>query len=122
MNRTRTALMVLALPLFLVASTPLHLDLVDSFPKEDQVLSESPTEMWLKFSVQPDMEQTSFSVRGADARVELGEIVVGESPEIIHAVVEGELAAGEYTLSWVGAPMDDHAVRGRFTFTVQAQR
>jgi len=114
-------LAVLALAPALVASRALHLELVDSHPKADAVV-ETPSEIWLKFSVAPDLEQTSFSVRGAAGNVELGEIAVGESAEVIRARVAQPLADGEYLLSWVGAPADDHPVRGRYAFTVQAAR
>lgn len=117
------AVAALALPTLVAAwSGALHLELVDSYPEAEQVLEESPAEIWLRFSVQPDMEQTSFSVRGPDGAVELGEIVTGDSPEVIEAPVAAPLATGEYTLSWVGAPVDDHPVRGRYTFQVSAQR
>ncbi len=116
------ALGALASPLLLTGSAALHLELVDSYPEAEQVLEESPPEIWLQFSVQPDMEQTSFSVRGPAGAVELGEIVTGDSPEVIKAPVATSLAAGEYTLSWVGAPMDDHPVRGRYTFQVAARK
>jgi methionine-rich copper-binding protein CopC len=118
----RFSALLAVLPLTLAAALPMHLELVDSYPKEEQVLTESPAEIWLRFSVAPDMEQTSFSVRGPDGSVELGTIAVGDASEVIRATVTGELGAGEYTLSWVGAPPDDHAVRGRYTFTVAAAR
>ncbi len=122
MKRSLMAAVALALP-FLAAGTALfHLELVASYPEAEEVLQASPNEIWLQFSVQPDMEQTSFSVRGAAGRVELGDIVAGDSPEIIKAPVAGTLAPGTYTLSWVGAPMDDHPVRGRYTFEVAAAR
>lgn len=114
--------LALALPLLAAATGAFHLDLVDSHPKADQVVETSPAEIWLKFSVEPDMEQTSFSIRGPAGTVELGEIVKGDSPEIIKAPVTASLAPGSYTLSWVGAPMDDHPVRGRYSFEVAAHR
>lgn len=117
-----SALAALALPLLLAASAPLHLELVDSHPKADAVVEEPPTEIWLRFSVEPDMEQTSFSVRGPSGAVELGEIAKGEGPEVIRAALVEPMGDGEYTLSWVGAPADDHPVRGRYTFTIATLR
>lgn len=118
----RLSALLAVLPLALAAAVPMHLELVDSYPEEAQVLTDSPAEIWLRFSVAPDMEQTSFSVRGPDGSVDLGEIAAGDEAEVIRATVVGELEAGEYTLSWVGAPPDDHAVRGRYTFSVAAAR
>jgi methionine-rich copper-binding protein CopC len=120
-KRAFFAALALAAPLFLTASTSLHLELVASSPFEDQKLEQSPATIWLRFSAIPDMEQTSFSVRGAQGVVELGEIVVGDAPEIITAELAAPIAAGEYTLSWVGAPADDHPSRGRYVFTVMGR-
>ena len=124
MKKTRTlaAVVALALPFLAAGTSVFHLELVDSHPQAEEVLDASPSEIWLQFSAEPDMEQTSFSVRGPDGGVELGDIVVGDTPETIKAPVAGSLAPGTYTLSWVGAPMDDHPVRGRYTFEVAAAR
>lgn len=119
MTPRRSISALLALPLILVAWTTFHLDLVDSLPKEDQVLEEAPEVVWLEFSAAPDMSRSSFSIRGPEGGVELGDIKTGEKEEVIQARVVGEMPAGTYTLSWVGAPMDDHTVRGRFEFTVE---
>lgn len=120
--RTLAALAALALPFLAAGTGVFHLELVDSHPEAEQVLEASPSEIWLQFSVEPDMSQTSFSVRGPDGNVELGDVVAGDAPEIIKAPVAASLAPGTYTLSWVGAPMDDHPVRGRYTFEVAAQQ
>jgi len=122
-NRTAIAGIVLIAGVVLLAGwTAFHLELAASYPEADQSLAEAPTEIWLQFSVTPDMERSSFSVRGPDGKVDLGEISVGESSDIVRADVTGSMAPGSYTLSWVGAPLEDHAVRGRFTFSVGATR
>jgi methionine-rich copper-binding protein CopC len=110
---------LLTLPLILGAWTTFHLDLVDSLPKEDQVLVEAPEVVWLEFSAAPDMSRSSFSIRGPEGSVELGQIETGDKEEVVRARVVGEMPAGDYTLSWVGAPIDDHTVRGRFDFTIE---
>lgn len=106
----------------LLGSTPFHLELNDSFPEADAVLDEAPTEIWLEFSVAPDRERSSFSVRGPGGNVELGEVAAGDEPEVLEATVIGAMPPGVYTVSWVGAPEGDHTVRGRFAFTIHAQR
>lgn len=116
----RMTLAVAGLPLLLLAATPFHLDLLDSFPDEEEVLTEAPETVWLEFSGPPDMSRSSFSVRGPDGAVSLGEIQVGEQPEVIQANVQGAMPPGTYTVAWVAAPMDDHAVRGRFEFSVES--
>jgi methionine-rich copper-binding protein CopC len=99
-----------------------HLDLKASFPEADAALAQAPAEIWLEFSVAPDMARTSFSVRGPAGNVELGPVTAGAKPEIIKAAVKGATPPGSYTVSWAGAPPNDHVVRGRFTFTVAARR
>ena len=119
MNNRRLIPCLFALSLLLLAWTPLHLELWDSFPDEDEVLDEAPNEVWLEFSVAPDMTRSSFSVRGEEGAVELGEIEVGDKEEVLRAPVLGEMPAGTYTVSWIAAPADDHTVRGRFDFTIE---
>ena len=106
----------------LMAASAFHLELMESYPDEDQVLEESPSEIWLRFSGPPNLEETSFSVRGATGRVQLSDIVAGEEAEVIRASVAEPLEDGEYALSWVAAPEGDHAVRGRYSFTVETGR
>lgn len=118
MPRALAALFTLASVTVLVGWSPFHIELNASFPEADQEMSESPAEMWLEFSVPTDLERSSFSVRGPEGSVDLGEVSIGDSPSILRADVMAALAPGKYTVSWVAAPMDDHAVRGRYAFTV----
>lgn len=124
MRRSRYlyGMVALSTPLVLAASTIFHLELTASHPQADVSIDQPPSEIWLEFSTAPDLEQTSFSVRGPDGRVSLGEIRPGETAEVVKAEVTGTMPAGEYMVSWVGAPPDDHAVRGRFGFSVNGGR
>ena len=119
--RALATAVVLSSAVLLMGWTTFHIELNASFPDEDQALTEAPEEVWLEFSVPVDMERSSFSIRGEDGSVDLAEISAGDSPEFLRADVDGSLAAGTYTVSWVAAPLDDHAVRGRFKFSVQAR-
>lgn len=112
----------LIVALGLIGWKAFHLELTDSFPKADEVLKTSPAEVWLEFSVVPDLARTSFSVRGPAGKVDLAPIAAGSSPKTLKAKVNAPLGNGEYTVSWVGAPLDDHTVRGRFSFTVATGR
>jgi methionine-rich copper-binding protein CopC len=106
------------------AWTLFHIELEDSFPKADQALDTAPTEIWLKFTTEPDTAESTFSVRGPEGAVALGAIMVDPEKDssVLHAAVEGAVPAGSYTVSWVAAPLGDHAVRGRFNFTVSGNR
>lgn len=115
-------LSALALPAILGAWSLFHLDLVDSLPRAEQVLEAAPEVVWLEFSAAPDLSRSTFSIRGPEGRVELSDMEVGEKEEVLQARVVGPMLPGVYTLSWVGAPLDDHPVRGRFEFTVATTR
>jgi copper resistance protein C len=121
-SRTLATGLVLATAGLIVGWTVPHIELDASFPSEDEVLDAAPAEMWLEFSVAPDMERSSFSVRGPDGRVALGDATIGEIDHMIKATVKGDMPAGKYQVSWVAAPMEDHTVRGRYSFEVKAVR
>lgn len=122
MRRASALSLALASAILFGGWTAFHMEVVDSFPEADQVVSGAPTEIWLEFSVEPEMERTSFSVRGPGGGVALGDITAGDSPAILRAEVIGPMPPGVYTVSWVGASLDDHAVRGRFSFTMGTAR
>ena len=119
MNARRTIPALLVLSLMLVGWSTFHLEIVASVPDEDEVLQEAPEVVWLEFTAAADLARSSFSIRGPDGTVELGDIEAGDTDEVIRAAVLGEMPAGAYTVSWVGAPVDDHTVRGRFDFTIE---
>jgi len=95
-----------------------HLDLVDSRPKADQVVTESPTEIWLRFNQAPDLAQSGISLMGPGGAERLEDVALADSVSLSSKVVDA-LEPGEYTVSWRAAPHDDHAVRGRYRFTVE---
>ena len=108
----------------LIGWTAFHLEVTASDPEAGAVLAEAPTEVWLEFSEVPDAERTSFSVTGPDGSVPLGGIHrrEGDGDKVLRANVAGPMPEGSYTVSWVGAPMDEHTVRGRFSFSIEAAR
>lgn len=106
----------------LLGASAMHLELTASFPEADAEVDTAPSEIWLEFSAKPDLEQSGFLLRGPDGFVELGEIQVGENEETIEAAVEGAMPDGEYRVSWTAAPVDDHSVRGRYSFTIRQAR
>lgn len=122
MKSSRLVIVALAFALSLLGATTVHLELTASFPRADAELETAPSEIWLEFSAEPDLEQTGFLVRGPDGFLELGEIQVGENPETIQAAVNDAMPRGDYQVSWTAAPVDDHSVRGRFSFTVGEAR
>jgi methionine-rich copper-binding protein CopC len=108
---------VLAAAAVFAGASPFHLTLIDSKPKEEAVLTESPSEIWLRFNEPLDVAKCGIGVRGPAGAVELGEVVLTDSVSM-SAKIPTTLPPGEYTVSWLGTPINDHAVRGRFKFTV----
>ena len=103
----------------LASARPMHLTLVDSRPRDDAVVTEPPTQIWLRFNEPVDLARCGISVRGPGGGVRLGPVALDDSVSITAAVLES-LEPGEYTVSWLAAAPDDHPVRGRYSFTVEA--
>jgi methionine-rich copper-binding protein CopC len=115
------AVRLIAVTFLLAGAGYWHLTLVDSRPKEDEVVTESPAEIWLRFNEPPDVEQSGISVRGSGGAVRLDEVMLADSLSLSAKILDS-LESGEYTVSWLAAPHDDHAIRGRYKFTVESSR
>ncbi|UCD25195.1 MAG: copper resistance protein CopC [Gemmatimonadota bacterium] len=108
---------LIAVSAVLVGASSFHLTLIDSRPKEGAVLAESPPEIWLRFNQPLDIGKCGIGVRGPTGAVELAKPALADSVSM-SAKFSATLAPGEYTVSWLGTPINDHAVRGRYKFTV----
>jgi copper transport protein len=110
----------IGVPLLLGAWTVRHIEVRESLPKENQVLAESPQEIWVKFNVPPDTSQSTFTVRGPAGSVALDTIRWDPEvdPTVLRAKVEGQVPEGDYIISWIAAPIDDHGGRGRIPFSI----
>ena len=115
------ALWLIAVSCLLTGAGYWHIDLTDSRPQEDEVLSASPSEIWLRFSVAPDLEQSGIALLGTSGMIQLDEVALADSVSI-SAKVTGAMEPGEYIVSWRAAPHDDHGTRGRFKFKVESSR
>lgn len=116
--KLRGAVGLIAVSLLLSGASYLHLELVDSRPKEDEVVTEPPVEIWLRFSQPPDVQQSGISVSGPGGAVRLDNVTLADSLSL-SAKIFDSLESGEYTVSWRAAPHHDHAVRGRYRFNVE---
>ncbi len=101
----------------LMAAATLHLALVDSFPKKDATLTESPDQIRLQFNEQPRLPLSRVGLEGPDGAVEVGDIVGTEEKSFMAEVLE-ILEPGVYTVSWRTAGNDGHVRRGRYRFTL----
>lgn len=110
---------LVSLALMSTAAVGAHLTLVDSRPKEGAVLSQSPKEVWLRFNQRLDVPNSTIAVRGPAGAVALADVSAPDSLSLSAEFV-APLEPGEYTVSWLGTPYEDHPVRGRYKFTVEA--
>ena len=103
MKLGRTVTVLAAAAVFAGAS-PFHLTLIDSKPKEDAVMAESPSEIWLRFNQPLDVAKCGVGVRGPNGAVELAKVVLTDSLSM-SAKIPTALPPGEYTASWLGTPI-----------------
>ncbi len=97
-----------------------HIELVESFPTADTVLTSSPGELVLTFNADLDMARSAVTLRGPGGGVKLSEVRQTDDPRVFRVEIDADLEAGSYLVSWTAAPVDDHGGRGRFRFEVSA--
>ena len=119
--RTARILAALSLGFIALGAAGFHLTLIDSRPKEGATLTEAPSEIWLRYNEAPDPARSGISLRGPDGAVKLAKVQAPDSLSL-SATIPDPLTPGEYTVSWMATPKADHAVRGRYKFTIASQR
>jgi copper transport protein len=113
------------LALFLLSCFPVavlgHAKLIRSQPKAKETLSQAPKFVELWFSEALEAGLNSIEVKNQQGtRVDRGEVTLSEGNT--KAQIElGELSPGVYTVVWKSLSADQHAIRGRFSFSVAAQ-
>ena len=101
-----------------VATTMAHFAAIKTMPDADTVVVESPHQIQVWFTQEPDPAVSQLVLEGQAGDVELGDTtVVGEKSLV--AVVPRPLAPGSYTVRWRTAGDDGHVRRGDFAFTVR---
>lgn len=100
----------------------LHFQLNKSAPEAGATVHQSPSEVRLWFSQEPQDGSTSIRLINAGGQaVSTGAVVQDEADAKVFSVaVSGTLAAGTYTVSWRALGQDGHVVRDTFEFTVAA--
>lgn len=96
-----------------------HAQLIEAYPKANQVLTSSPTEFKLIFSdTLINLGPNSNWLRVEDSRGEL----VSSQPEVrggeVFATAVRDLQPGKYELSWRVLSEDGHPVQGSYSFTI----
>lgn len=126
-NLSRPGAKSLARPAALLAALVLapavvfaHTALIRSAPKANSKSQKPPklVELWFNEELEPNLN----TVEVTDAqgqRVDRGEVTLAEGNK--KAQVElNDLAPGTYVVNWKAVSEDEHTVRGKFTFTVEA--
>lgn len=112
------------LAVFLLTCFPVialgHAKLIRSQPKAKESLSQAPKFIELWFSEELEAGLNTIEVKNQQGtRVDRGEVTLSEGNK--KAQVElGELTPGVYTVVWKTLSADQHAIRGKFTFSVAA--
>jgi len=116
---TRGLLAIFLLTYFPVAVLG-HAKLIRSQPKAKETLSQAPKFVELWFSEELEAGLNMIEVKNQQgARVDRGEVTLSQGNK--KAQVElGELTPGAYTVVWKTLSADQHAIRGKFTFSVAA--
>lgn len=119
-NARALALAGLLLLLLAPASVFAHAKLLRSQPGSNAALDAPPklVELWFSTEVTPGFSTIEVTDAGG-RRVDRGEVAHAEGGK--KAQVElGEVAAGAYTVVWKVVSVDEHTIRGKFTFRVTA--
>jgi methionine-rich copper-binding protein CopC len=120
---TRTLSITVAFSSLIVASAASsvwHIALTASYPKSDQVLSESPDTIRLWFNEEPELALAGISLEGENGKVEIGRARETDDPKSFKTDVLEQLSPGSYRVAWRAAGSDGHVIRGRYNFEVRA--
>jgi hypothetical protein len=98
-----------------------HPKLLRSLPAADQVVTASPTVVKLWFSERVELGISRIRlVNARDATVGTGRVarIPGGDEATLMTPITVPLPPGVYTVHWITASTDGHAMRGSFAFTV----
>ncbi len=93
-----------------------HATLVESFPRQDEVLEEAPNEIRLKFSGSIHSEHSQLSVRNEKRETVDGKVIVLDNVQLILEVPN--LSAGNYEVLWSAYSTDTHLTNGSYFFSI----
>lgn len=102
------------------ATLSAHMAYSKSVPDKDATLSDSPKQVQVWFTQDPEPAVSRLSLEGPSGEIPLGETKVGDAKSLI-AAVPAALAPGSYTVKWRSAGDDGHVLRGDIVFSVRAE-
>ncbi len=115
---TRALLVTLATTVAATAIVSAHMAYSKSLPEKDATISESPSEVQVWFTQDPEPAISQLSLEGPAGEIALGDTEVGAEKSIV-AAVPTALGPGSYTVKWRSAGDDGHVQRGEFGFTLR---
>ena len=115
---SRTLVVTLAFGLAAAALVSAHMAYSKSMPAKDATVAESPEQLQVWFTQDPEPAVSRLSLEGPGGEIAIGETRVGEEKSLV-AAVSGPLEPGAYTVSWRSAGDDGHVQRGDFSFAVR---
>jgi copper transport protein len=96
-----------------------HAELLSSFPANQELLAESPTEIALQFTETVDPIEPGIRLLDADGNeVELDPVDQSAGSDRMRSAIPTTLDDGTYVVAWQAVSTDSHRVRGSFTFSV----
>ena len=119
LHRGLVRVIFVGLPLVLLSGTALaHAKLERSEPKNNSTLQQAPQLVELWFSEELESGFNSIEVKDQHGkRFDQGGVTLSEGNKKAQIALEA-LGAGTYTVVWKVLSMDQHTLRGEFTFTV----
>ncbi len=118
--RFLTALTIAAIGVLAGAATAsAHAELSSSFPANQELLVDAPTEIALQFTESVDPIEPGIRLVDADGDdVEIGAVDQSVGADRMRASIPSTLEDGTYVVAWQALSADSHRIRGSFTFSV----
>jgi copper transport protein len=115
-----TALIIVALGVLAGAPTAsAHAELLSTFPGNQELLVDAPTEIALQFTESVDPIQPALRLLDSGGNdIELGAVDQSAGTDRMRASIPTTLGDGTYVVAWQALSADSHRVRGSFTFSV----
>jgi hypothetical protein len=95
-----------------------HTKLEKSEPSAGATLTTAPKQLQLWFNEKLDVAVSKIELTSPTGKVDLGPVhAMGEKS--LMAAINGNIAAGTYTIAWQTAGDDGHVAKGDITFAVK---
>ena len=101
-----------------VVSVLAHLAPTKSLPEAEAVLTDTPDQVQVWFTQEPDPAVSRLTLEGPAGGIDIGETTVAKDKSL-RADVSVQLVPGGYTLKWRTAGDDGHVRRGDIAFRVR---